>query len=893
MAYRLNTIFDNRAFQASLKKSDKPLQTFRTALTRGRQELKHWNDNDVTAVKLVSAHAWFIDQLLNEAWYLVLGSSLGQMAALAAAGGYGRSELHPSSDIDLIILLPENHGEELHRSVEQFLRFLWDMGLDIGHSTRTPDECHQAARDDITITTNIMESRLLCGNSALYEAMRELTSPARIWSSSDFFSAKLEEQHRRHGHFGDTANNLEPNIKDGPGGLRDLQMLLWVVQRHYGTRKLEDLVSLELVTDKEFKLLLRNRNFLWQVRNGLHYAAGRKEDRLLFDYQRLLAESLGFEDKPGSLAVEQFMKRYYRTVKQLSVLNEILLQYFQEIILYEGQLEKIPINSDFVSINGYLSANDAQLFQKDPRNIFRLFLLLQQHPELKGIRARTIRLIMDSVELIDAHVRNDSETQSLFMEIIRQPRGITHEFRRMNTYGVLAAYLPAFGRVAGQMQYDLFHVYTVDEHTLFVVRNLRRFTVPEFQSEFPLASSLIGKLVKPERLYLAGLFHDIAKGRGGDHSELGESEARRFCRKHGISKYDTEFVCWLVKHHLTMSWTAQRRDISDPDVILDFARQIGDQEHLDNLYLLTVADIRGTSPKVWNDWKGHLLAELYHATTRVFMEGADSVSDVSTNIKYRKQAVLDILQPDKPRKQLIDLYWSQLIDYYFLNFDIDSLAWHAETIISRSAAEFPLVATRYNPELGGSEFLVFTPTKSDLLMQLTGAFDRLNLSIVDARMHGTAHGFALDSFVVMDHNNKAIENPRELDYLAGEISKALLASAENRRANIRMPRKLKHFPIKTDINFKTEARGRATIMHVTAQDRPGLLHQVAQALHHCDIKLAASKITTFGERAEDIFFIVDRNNSPIESAEQLDCLKQEVTRRLSNENTAEPKEMTF
>lgn len=883
------TLFNEKDFKQALAEDKDALAGFRRQLAHGRKLLEQWHKAGIAAPKTVSAHSWLIDQLLVHAWNHLAHDKQGHNdKTLIAVGGYGRGELHPYSDIDLMILLPEHDTESHHSSVERFLQFLWDMGLDIGHSTRTVGECVNAASDDITVTTNIMEARWLTGNKVLYDEMMEATTAGNIWPSRDFFSAKLEEQAQRYKQYDDTAYNLEPNIKESPGGLRDIQMILWVAQRHFSINKPEGLLSLELLTENENKLLVRNRNFLWQVRNSLHYTAGRREDRLLFDHQRNLALEMGYKDKSGTLAVEQFMKHYYRAVKELSILNEILLQYFQEIILADGQLQKTVIDDNFQSINGFLAIKDINIFKKDPKNIFRLFLALQLHPELKGVRARTIRLIQNSIDQINTEFRNDDESKQLFMDIIRQPRGITHEFRRMNAYGVLAAYIPAFGRIVGQMQHDLFHVYTVDEHTLFVVRNLRRFTVPEFRKEFPLASTIISKLAKPERLYLAGLFHDIAKGRGGDHSELGELEARRFCRKHEMSKYDTDFVCWLVRQHLIMSWTAQRRDLSDPEVIIDFAQTAGDQEHLDNLYLLTVADMRGTSPKVWNDWKGHLLYELYHATSRVFIEGTASIMDVSANIKYKQAAVIELLEPDKQKKEHIGRFWEQLAEYYFLNFDIDSLAWHADTVSSSSAANFPIVATRFNPAIGGSEFLVYTPTKSDLFIQLTDAFEQLNLSIMDAKMHSSKHGFALDNFVVLDHQQQAIDSPATLDYLAEEIKHRLLSSTEVRTINsVRLPRQLKHFPIKTEIDFRTEANGRATIMHVTAQDRHGLLHQVALSLHQHQSKLAGAKISTFGERAEDIFFIVNRDNQPITDKSKLQQLKEEVIGRLSSNTSAD------
>ena len=462
--------------------------------------------------------------------------------------------------------------------------------------------------------------------------MQTKTGPEKLWPSPKFFAAKLAEQRARHARFEDTAYNLEPNIKEGPGGLRDIQIIAWVTQRHFGSARLHDLVALEFLTEKEYRTLERGRRLLAQLRCGLHYLAERREDRLLFDHQRTLATDMGFRDKSGIRAVELFMKRYYRNVKELALLNEILLQHFQEAILQRGKAKIRPLNRRFQAHGDFLEVTRRNVFERAPFALLELFLVLQQHPELKGVRAATIRLLRENLHRINTRFRNDLACRSLFMEILRQPRGITHELRRMNAYGVLGAYLPVFGRIVGQMQHDLFHVYTVDAHTLFVVRNLRRFTVPDYRHEFPLASELIQHVVKPERLFLAGLFHDIAKGRGGDHSELGEHEVISFCRRHGLSDYDTRFIAWLVRRHLLMSHVAQREDIHDPEVVLRFARQVGDAERLDHLYLLTVADMRATSPSVWNVWKDRLLTELHAATLRVLRRGLATPMDVEARI---------------------------------------------------------------------------------------------------------------------------------------------------------------------------------------------------------------------------------------------------------------------
>ena len=622
---------------------------------------------------------------------------------------------------------------------------------------------------------------------------------------------------------------------------------------------------------------------LFRSRNGLHFLAGRREDRLLFDYQRRLAHDLDYRDRHGSLAVEQFMKRYYRTVKELSRLNEILLQHFQEALLARGRPKIKIINRRFCAHNDFIEVRNERVFQRAPYAILELFLIMQQHPELKGVRAHTIRLLRANLQRIDRTFRRDLGCRSLFMEIMRQPQGITHALRRMNAYGVLGAYIPAFGRIVGQMQHDLFHVYTVDEHLLFVVRNLRRLAIPQYRHEFPLASSIMQRLIKPERLYLAALFHDVGKGRGGDHSVIGEKVVKAFCRLHGLSEYDLNFVSWLVRQHLAMSWVAQRRDIHDPEVALEFARLVGNQERLDNLYLLTVADIRGTNPKVWNAWKGRLLSELYAATTRVLRRGFTTPLDVEAEVKELRQAALAKLKSKGLAPGLVENYWRQMDSDYFLRYDSASLAWHAETISKASAADFPIVATRYNPEIGGSEFLIYTPDREYLFVVQTGGFDRMNLSIMDARIHTTGNGFALNTFAVLDRSGEAVHDQATLKELQQAMRRQLLNPRPGRDARTApVPRRMRHFPIDTKVSFSASAGGQQTIMEVVAQDRPGLLYQVALALQACKVNLVTAKISTYGARAEDIFFITDLEHCPITDGATLVALEREICERLQS-----------
>jgi len=879
-----DSLFNSREFDRSLAETDNPLALFRAALSAGRETLKQRFLDNSGATSLVAAHAWLIDQLIVRAWKLHLSLLPAKTTvAFVAVGGYGRGELHPASDIDVMMLLKKTNPAKTTAFIESLVRFFWDMGLEVGHSVRTLKDCVRESKNDITVATNLMESRLLEGDEALFLQMRRLTHASKIWPSKKFFAAKRREQLARHHRFDDTAYNLEPNVKEGPGGLRDIQMISWVAQRQFDTSSLHDLVGFGFLSEDEYRTLIRGRNFLWHVRAGLHYLSGRREDRLLFDHQRALARHFGYADKPGFLAVEQFMKRYYRTIKELSLLNEILLQHFEEVILApRGRKTIRPINRRFQSHLGFLEVTNPRVFERASYAMLELFLIMQQHPELKGVRADTIRLIRANLHRIDNKFRKDLACRSLFMEILRQPHGITHELRRMNAYGVLGAYLPAFGHIVGQMQHDLFHVYTVDAHSLMVLRNLRRFTVPEFRHEFPVQSEIIQKVVKPERLYLGALFHDIAKGRGGDHSELGEKEAEDFCRLHNLSEYDTRFIGWLVRHHLLMSNTAQREDISDPDVVFRFAQQVGDQEHLDNLYLLTVADMRGTSPVVWNAWKGRLLSQLYSATTRLLRHGVAQPIDLQEHIADLRKSTLERLRPLGISEVLVERFWQNLDDDYFLPYDVESLAWQARAIAGAHATDLPVVATRYTPDLGGSEFLIYTPDRDDLFAIMTAGFDRLNLSIMDARIHTLRNGFALDTFVVLDHAGKPVSDPRALAQLQKSMRDQLLDPQPGREAmTAGVSRQLKHFPIETRVTFSPSPKGQLTIMEVTAQDRPGLLYQVALALKLCGVNLMAAKVATYGERAEDIFFVNSRERRLLTDRNQLKCLETEVVRRLA------------
>ena len=747
---------DNQEKLEQSGRGSEQISIYKNVLSEGRDFIRELHFNHEYNGPTVRLHAWFIDQLLCLAWKIVCDNS--SKISLIAVGGYGRGELHPASDIDILILHDTKIDNVLNESIEKFIRFLWDIGLEVGNSVRTIKECTAQAKNDVTIFTNLLETRLICGDDGLFTILDKKIHGLKHWSSTKFFTEKYNEQTARHLRYGETAYKLEPNIKESPGGLRDIQMILWIAMRHYSVRTFDELVALEILSKEENEILVTSLEYLWKLRNSLHYLAGRKEDRLLFDHQRMLASEFGYSDTQDSLAVEKLMKQYYRTVKDVSLLNEILLQFFEEEIFTRKKNNKITsINRRFQVNSGYLEVVNNNVFERWPFALLELFLILEHKPEIKGVRAGTIRLVRANLYRIDSKFRKDIASKSLFMDIMRQPHGITHELRRMNAYGVLGAYIPAFGKIVGQMQHDLFHVYNVDEHSIFVLRKLRRLTVAEFSSELPHASEIISRLTKPDRLYIAALFHDVAKGRGGDHSVLGENEAKKFCQAHDLSDYDTRFICWLVRNHLKMSWAAQKRDITDLDVIREFTRAVGDQEHLDNLYLLTIADMRGTSPKVWNEWKGHLLRQLYDATSRHLARGEEAGADIQEHVENRRQGASELLTLKDNEKVIVDNYWQQLHPNYFISHEAQVIAWHTITIALRSAADFPVVAAKYNPKSGGTEILIYTPQKENLFVILTSALAQLGLSIVQARIHTTTHGFSLDTFVVFNRNVKPVK----------------------------------------------------------------------------------------------------------------------------------------
>ena len=865
-----NRILDTRALHRLVEDSDKVGQ-LKTLLNESNDVLRSYHLGGAPSQDIVTAHAWLVDQVVKAIWeHHAPSTEKGRSVALVAVGGYGRSELHPGSDIDLLVLFQKAPTKTQQRNTESLVRTLWDVGLTIGHSVRTLRDCTSQARNDVTVMTNLLESRALAGDAELLSQLKLRTGVDMMWPAAKYLEAKIDEQSARHLRYDDTAYNLEPQIKEGPGGLRDLQTIGWVAHRVLNQQGLRYLVSHNYLAEHEYRELIRGRNFLWKIRNALHFASGRAEDRLLFDYQREIAQQFGYKDTT-TLAVEKLMKRYYRTVGEVQLLNTTVLQQLQAAAkpkTKDGKNGATDLNRRFRTRNGLIEIRNSTVFQTSPFALLEVFLLLQQHPDLTGISVVTIRSIRENLFRIDSEFRQDLRCRSLFMEILKAPLGQTRALRQMNAYGILGAYIPQFGRIKGQMQHDLFHVYTVDAHLLFVVRNLRRLEMPEHDNEYPAESRLMRTIFKRHRLFIAALFHDISKGQGGDHSKLGESETYRFCRIHDMSDYDCHFVSWLVRHHLTMSWTAQREDISDVGVIDDFARLVGDQEHLDNLYLLTVADIRGTSPHVWNDWKAKLLGDLYNATTQALHRDVGSPLLPSERIEDLKSESLTYLKDASIKRETAESVWSILEDEYFLRNPPAAIAWHTSLLSSSSIASLPIIDTIDNSESGTTEVFVCAPDSEHLLCNVTAGFDRENLNIVDARVHRTRSGLVMMIFVVLNVGRNKLTK-RVIKSTKQALRAQIIDPKPSKDPQrTRLSRTLQHFPIGTKVTFPKPRDQDKTIMVVIAQDRPGLLHQVAKAFIACKTHLVSARISTFGERAEDIFYITDRDGQPINNPEE-------------------------
>jgi len=822
---------------------------WRTTLASGRASIRSGFFAHPDTPKLLREHAHLVDRVVRGVWR---EADMPPDLALIAVGGYGRGQLFPHSDVDVLILLPDS-GAAPAVAIERFFAALWDIGIELGHAVRTVAQCASEMAGDVTIRTSLLENRFLDGSRRLAGQFRVMF--AEQLDIRAFHAAKMLEQQQRHQKCNDAIYNLEPNVKEGPGGLRDLQTVLWISRAAGLGRTWAELARHGLMTIAEARAVSRQERFIGAMRVRLHYLSGRREDRLVFDQQAALAKQLHLTDLPSRRASEQLMQRYYRAAKLVRQVNIILLQNLHAR-LYPASSPPVPFDAEFQTVDELLDVRDEDIFARRPAAMLDAFLMMQRHRDLKGMTARTLRALWRNRRLIDVRFRRDPANRARFIEMFRIGTGLLHELRRMNLFGILGQYLPAFGRIVGQMQHDLFHVYAVDEHILMVIRNLRRFTEPQHAHEYPTCSRLMSDFERREVLYLAGLFHDIAKGRGGDHSHGGSRDAKRFCREHGLSEEDGELVAWLVQEHLTMSSTAQKQDLTDPAVVTEFARKVGTRRRLSALYLLTVADIRGTSPKVWNAWKAKLLEDLYHgaraaiageAPTRTMMDSIEALREDARRL-LRLYAV-----PDGAEIAL----WRHLDTPYFQRHTSEEIAWHARHLYWRVAAgPAPVVKARLARDGTGLQVLVYLPDQKDLFARICGFFGRSGLSILEARIHTTKAGYALDTFAVLDPSNPNASYRDTIQLIEFELARLLDEQAPLAvPVDGRISRQLKHFPLTPEVQIFPDDKGTHYILEVVAGDRPGLLAKIAYTLARANVNVVSAKINTLGERAEDVFLI--------------------------------------
>ena len=857
----MNYFADKIDLLHDLSEKKNPLLLYKTAISEFNELAEREFRRGTTANQLISDRAFFVDSIMQSAWGRFnwnqnLTNWRKTRISLLAVGGYGRAELHPHSDIDLLILL-ERSNYDLHReNIQSFVTLLWDIGLEVGHSVRSLKECRSQASADVTVLTALMEARTIAGDVELCCRILRQIAPHKIWSPKQFYKAKSEEQKARHKKFNHSEYSLEPNIKNSPGGLRDIQTLLWIAKRIFGTHTVEELVEKQVLTVSEGATLIQGRDLLWKIRFGLHLVAQKEDDRLSFEHQQTLSIMFGYEDSE-QLAVEQFMQDYYRTALEMNYINGLLLRNFEELTA-KKTLKITPINNRFQLRNDFLEVSRDTVFLDAPSALIELFVILGNREDIHGVHSATIRLIRKHASLIDEDFRNDNEVTRLFLELLRSKHHLFTQLRRMERYGILGAYIPEFGRIIGQMQFDLFHIYTVDAHTLQVVRNMRRFRYKNQEQQFPIAAHIHHQLPKIELLYIAGLYHDIAKGLRGDHSKLGVTIVRKFCERHRLETWDTNLVCWLVENHLMMSAIAQRKDIHDPSVIREFALQVQDQIRLDYLYSLTVADITGTNPNLWNSWRASLMRQLYLETRKLLRTGLETYADRNDYLRQIKAHALERLQEHKIKPNEASKIWQSLGDDYFLKDSVSNIVWQTSIMKEHALSNIPVIGIRdvthrrRNDE-GATQIFVYTKNAPRLFASIVSALDALALNVVEAKIVSSKSQAVLDTFTVLDLNGAPVGNKAfRTERIKTKILKHLSSPGEhNFGSGRRTSRALRQFKLKTEVTIiDNEAY---SILSVIAPDRPGLLAKIADIFVEMNITIINARITTLGERVEDVF----------------------------------------
>ncbi|MEG1707926.1 [protein-PII] uridylyltransferase [Acinetobacter albensis] len=854
-------------------KSNHDIQAINQWRTDVEKQLQEGFENGQSIREVILTRSNLIDEALQFLWK---HAELDQTdLGLFAVGGYGRREMLPYSDVDIMILSQDEITSDQEKLISIFISSLWDVGnFKPAISVRTISDCVEQATNDLTVATALIESRLIIGNIHLTKWPRRIVS--QTWTDKTFFDAKMDEQAKRYAAHNYTESNLEPDIKNAPGGIRDINQIGWIAKRHFRVNRIYDLVHLGFISEFELGVLEEAESFLWEIRHHLHRLTKRDENRLLFDYQRDIATLFGYsrtEHQSPNYPIEQFMKRYYRSAQQVSTLNEMLLAYFNESVItprlphYERKIEEI--NENFKLVDGKLAVQHHKIFSERPSAILELFYILANRPDIEGIRARTLRLLTLAAKRIDQNYRNNPEHQALFMAIIRSPHRLYDTLVAMKRYSVLGNYIPAFGQIMGLMQYDLFHIYTVDAHTLLLLRNLNRFKAREFAKDFPVVSSVFQRLARRDIVYLAALFHDIAKGRGGDHSELGAEDAIKFCRTHGFTERECKLVAWLIQNHLLMSMTAQKKDISDPDVVQAFAEKLGDMEHLDYLYTLTVADINATNPKLWNSWRASLMRQLYTHARDVIRSGLGRPVDYQMLIEDTKFAASELLVNDFSLYD-VETVWQELGDEYFIKESADEIAWHTRAILQHGNNPEPLVLMRAHRQFAQDavQLFIYTQDQPNLFATTVAVFDRMNLDVQDARIITATTAFSLDTYVVLDRFGTLLTDPDRAKTVIEALVKAL--SQSDKYPNLmqrRIPRQLRHFDIENTVDITLNAALQQNMVEIATLDHPGLLAKIGGLFMMQGLDIHSARIATLGERAEDIFFVTKKDNIPMSNSE--------------------------
>ncbi|HHE9442655.1 TPA: bifunctional uridylyltransferase/uridylyl-removing protein GlnD [Haemophilus influenzae 10810] len=844
-----------------------------------RENLKQFeleNFSRYSIFELIENRSDFYDALLIQLWQeMGLSEQLG--ISLIAVGGYGRLEMFPLSDLDFLILVEQTPILEIEEKITQFIQFLWDCGFEVGNSVRTLKQCESEGKQDITIATNLLEARFLAGNRPHFDALNELVKRDDFWSKEDFFNAKVQEQIERYQRYHNTAYNLEPDIKYSPGGLRDLHLLYWVALRHSGALTLEAILQSGFIYPQEYQQLQESRAFLFKVRFALHLILKRYDNRLLFDRQIKVSELLGFRGE-GNPAVEKMMKCFFQALHRISLISNLLIQHYRENVLSSNQTTVIDqLDDDFQLINQCLCLRNSFVFQEKPARILDLFFYLTQY-EQADIHSDTLRQLQISLDQLPQKLCEIPAAREKFLRLFNQPNAIKRAFMPMHQYGVLTAYLPQWQAIEGLMQFDLFHIYTVDEHTLRVMLKLESFLSQESAQEHPIAHRIFSQLSDRTLLYIAALFHDIAKGRGGDHAELGAVDVANFAQLHGLDRREIDTLAWLVQSHLLMSITAQRRDIHDPEVVMNFAEAVQNQVRLDYLTCLTVADICATNGNLWNSWKRSLFASLYEFTEQQFSQGMKELLDYSEKSAENQKLAQQILTQDYSDIAPISIekLWTRCPEDYFVRNTPKQIAWHTSLLVDLVEALLVKISNRFS--LGGTEVFIYCQDQPHLFNKVVSTIGAKKFSIHDAQIITTQDGYVFDSFIITELNGELVEFDRRR-----ELEQALTLALQSEKLSalsITPNRQLQHFTVQTDVRFLHENKKEHTEMELVALDKPGLLAQVSQIFTELNLNLLNAKITTVGEKAEDFFILTNQFGQAL-AREEREILKQILVKEIN------------